>query len=91
MWSVWDQGFLITLTIWQHEATFTVFLDRATGLDFTNIFTWSFYARSSQKRKNSVKSSVSFYAFGIYRRKSNVERWWNWHLVFSIHVRFYMF
>jgi len=30
----------------------------------------SFYAQSSQKRKNSVKSSVSFYTFGIYRRKS---------------------
>jgi len=28
--------------------------------------TYSFYARSSQKRKNSVKLSVSFYAFWIY-------------------------
>ncbi len=31
---------------------------------------YSSYARSSQKRKNSVKLSVSFYAFGIYWRKS---------------------
>jgi len=40
------------------------------GLNFTNIFTSSFYTRSSQKRKNSAKSSVFFYAFGIYGRKS---------------------
>ncbi len=32
------------------------------GLNFTNIFMHSFYPRNSQKRKNSVKSSVSFYA-----------------------------
>jgi hypothetical protein len=30
---------------------------------------YSFYARRSQKRKNSVKSSVSFYTFGIYEHK----------------------
>jgi len=40
------------------------------GLNFTNIFTYSFYARSSQKRKNLIKLSVSFYAFGIYWLKS---------------------
>jgi len=40
------------------------------GLNFTNIFTYEFYTCSSQKRKNSVKLSVSFYAFGIYWRKS---------------------
>jgi len=40
------------------------------GLNFTNIFTYSFYARSSHKRKSSVKLSVSFYAFGISWRKS---------------------
>jgi len=39
-------------------------------LNFNNIFTRSFYARSSSKRKNSVKSSVSFYTFGIYVHKS---------------------
>ncbi len=44
--------------------------DITPGVDFTNIFMYSFYARSSQKRKNSVKLSVSFYAFGIYERKS---------------------
>jgi len=33
----------------------------------------SIYACSSQKRKNSVKLSVSFYAFGIYWRKSCSE------------------
>ncbi len=40
------------------------------GLSFTNIFTNSFYACSSQKCQNSVKLSVTFYAFGIYWRKS---------------------
>jgi len=40
------------------------------GVNFTNIFTYSFYARSSQKCKNSVKLLVSFYAFGIYWSKS---------------------
>jgi len=35
-------------------------------LNFTKIFTRSFYARSSQKTENSVKLSVSFYTFGIY-------------------------
>jgi len=33
--------------------------------------TYSFYARSSPKRKNSVKLSVSFYAFGTYERKKS--------------------
>jgi hypothetical protein len=42
----------------------------SSGLNFTNIFTSSFYKCSSRKHKNSVTSSVSFYAFGIYRRKS---------------------
>ncbi len=40
------------------------------GVNFINMFTHSFYAHSSPKRKNSVKSSVSFYAFWIYVRKS---------------------
>jgi len=39
-------------------------------VDFINIFMRSFYAKSSPKRKNSVKSSVSFYAFVIYACKS---------------------
>jgi len=43
------------------------------GVDFTNIFTQSYYMHSSQKRKNSVKSWVSFYAFGIYVRKSSYK------------------
>ncbi len=34
------------------------------GLNFVNICMHSFYARSSQKQKNSVKLSVSFYALG---------------------------
>jgi len=51
---------------------------------FTNIFTSSFYTRSSQKCKNSVKLSVSFYAFWDLRaQKLLVERWWNWLLVTS--------
>jgi hypothetical protein len=58
------------------------------GLNFTNIFMHSFYASSSQKRKISVRLSVSFYSFGIYRRKSclkNVDEIDPWLLV---HVHF---
>jgi len=52
------------------------------GVDFTNIFTSSFYTRSSQKHNNSVKLSVSFYAFWDLRApKLLIEHWWNWHLV----------
>ncbi len=41
-----------------------------TRLQYHQRFTYSFYARRSQKCKNTVKSSVSFYAFGIYKRQS---------------------
>jgi len=52
------------------------------GVNFANKFTHSFYTRSLQKHKNSVKSSLSFYPFGIYRRKSCLQNiWWNWHEV----------
>jgi len=37
---------------------------------FHQCSTYSFYAHSSPKHKNSVKLSVSFYAFGIYTLKS---------------------
>jgi len=40
------------------------------GVNITNIFTSSFYVRRSKKRKNLMKSSVSFCAFGICVRKS---------------------
>jgi hypothetical protein len=40
------------------------------GVDFTNMFKSSFYAYSSQKHKDSVKLSVSFYALGIYEHIS---------------------
>jgi len=40
------------------------------GIDFINIFTRSFYTYKSPQPKNSIKLSVSFYAFGIYVRKS---------------------
>jgi len=41
-----------------------------TKCQFHQCFKYSFYVRRSQKRKNTVKSSVSFYAFGICERKS---------------------
>jgi len=41
-----------------------------TDVDFTNMFTRSFYAGRSLKGKNSVKLSVSFCAFGIFADKS---------------------
>ncbi len=51
----------------------SIFLGRP-GVYFTNIFTSSFYTRSSQKCKNSVKLSVSFYAFRIYTHKKAAGR-----------------
>jgi len=39
------------------------------GVDFTSMFMLSFYTCKSQKRKKTVKSSVSFCAFGIYLLK----------------------
>jgi len=43
------------------------------GVDFTNIFTQSFYARRSQKHKNTVMSSMSFCAFGICPQKAALK------------------
>jgi len=40
------------------------------GVNFINIFTRIYYAQSSQKRKSKVKSSVSFFPFRIFVRKS---------------------
>ncbi len=40
------------------------------GVNFTNIFMLSFKLVDPKSVKNTVKSSVSFYAFGICRRKS---------------------
>jgi len=40
------------------------------GVDFTYMFTRSFYVRISQKRKNSVELSVCFCAFVIYAVKA---------------------
>jgi len=40
------------------------------GVDFTNLFTSSFYLCRSQKCKMTVKSLVSFCAFGIWASKS---------------------
>jgi len=44
--------------------------DLRLGVDFTTIFTLNFYVHRSQKRKNTVKSSVSFCAFGAFAQKS---------------------
>ncbi len=55
-----------------------------TGVDLTNIFTSSFYAHRSQKCKNSVKTSISFCAYGICMRKSfalnvkEIDHWFQW-------------
>jgi len=43
----------------------------ASGVDFTNMLSCSFYAHRSQKmQKKTAKSSVSICAFGIFVRKS---------------------
>ena len=40
------------------------------GLDFINVLRTAFALVDPESVKNTVKSSVSFYAFGIYERKS---------------------
>jgi len=46
------------------------------GVNFTNILLAAFTLVDLKGVKNTVKSSVSFYAFGIY--ELYIERWWNW-------------
>jgi len=41
-----------------------------TGVNFINILCTAFALIDPESVKNTVKSSVSFYAFGIYKRKS---------------------
>ncbi len=55
---------------------------------FHQCYMCSFYARRSLKCKNSVKFSVSFYAFGICVGKSCAKNiWWNWHLMWDdVHI-----
>ncbi len=54
-----------------------MFAFNAGETDYTSQFhqcsTYSFCERRSLKCKNSVKLSVSFYAFGIYHRKSCIQ------------------
>ncbi len=59
------------------------------GVQFHQHSTYSFYTCRSQKCKNSVKSSLSLYAFRFYKQKKLlVERWWNWHKVFTVFSNF---
>ncbi len=46
------------------------------GVDFTNMFTKSFYLWRSQNRKKIVKSSGSFCAFGICALKASWKHGW---------------
>jgi hypothetical protein len=43
---------------------------RTSGVNFTNILRTAFALVDPKSVKNTVKSSVSFYAFGIYKCKS---------------------
>jgi len=53
------------------KKTMPVMLRRLTpGIDFTNILRTAFVLVDHESVKNTVKSSVSFYAFGIYESKS---------------------
>jgi len=47
-----------------------MFMKFSPGVNFTNMFTQSFWVRRSQKRKKTVKSTVSFCAFEICAGKS---------------------
>jgi len=52
------------------------------GGNFINVLHTAFALVDPKSVKNTVKSSVSFYAFGIYERKSctynvdEIEPWW---------------
>ncbi len=46
------------------------FVDPRPGVNFTNILQAAFTLVDPKSVKNTVQSSVSFYAFGIYERKS---------------------
>ncbi len=49
------------------------------GVNCTKLFLRSFYARRSQKGKNSVKLSVSFLRFwDLHALKLQVKWWWHW-------------
>ncbi len=43
---------------------------QSSGVNFTNVLRPAFTLVDLESVKNTVKSSVSFYAFGIYERKS---------------------
>jgi len=45
-------------------------LDISSGVNFINILRTAFALVDPKSVKNTVRSSVSFYAFGIYERKS---------------------
>jgi len=59
--------FVMNTTLWYktkcNSQIFFITL-KSRGVDFTNMFTQSFYAQRSQKRKKTVKSSVSFALLG---------------------------
>jgi hypothetical protein len=47
-----------------------VFIIERAGVNFINVLRTAFALVESKSVKNTVKSSVSFYAFGIYERKN---------------------
>jgi len=87
-----DCWFVLKLFAWSQKniSTSSTWKSFETWCQFHQCFSHSFYARRSQQgKKNTVKSSVSFYTFGVLQlQKLFIERWWNWAQV-SISSTFY--
>jgi len=68
---------------WREQSSFRQ-VPEPTWARFHQCSTYSFYARSSPKRKNSSQVVIIFLRFWDLRtQKLYVERWWNWHLTSS--------
>ncbi len=67
-----------------------IFCALTPSVNFINFLSTAFALIDPESIKNRVKSSMSFYTFGICQCKScmYIERWWNWALV-SISTKFY--
>jgi len=66
-WHILTTSCISTLRIALYVDTFSLL---RSGVNFLNVLRTAFALVDPESVKNTVKSSVSFYAFGIYERKS---------------------
>ncbi len=79
IWALCAEIFITVIIFWTTFPPEVVkVLQKTPGVNFTNIFTSSFYKIGSQKRKNTVQPTVSFLNFwDLCMQKLLVKRWWN--------------